>query len=679
MTDKVFVLVGTRRGAFILESRDRRQWSLRGPYCDALAINHMIADPASGTLYAAGGNPFFGLSVWRSRDLGESWTKSGEGLAYGADEPPLKGLWSLARSGGALYCGADPAGLFKSDDDGETWRHVAGLRAHPSRPEWQPGGAGLILHAVVPHPEDARRLYVAISAAGVFATEDGGETWAPRNRGTRADFMPEGMRYPEFGQCVHGLVMAPNMPERLYQQNHCGMYRSDDGARTWTSIEVGLPSSFGFPACAHPRDPATLYLLPLNSAEGGRYVPEGKAAVWRTRDGGASWQDLRQGLPQQNAFFGVLRQAMAADRLAPAGVYFGTNTGTLFASADEGESWTAIAQHLPTICSVERRSSSQILDSVKQSADACAMTASAREIAAIRRFNRFYTRAIGVVQDAILGSDFSLAEARVLYEIAHRKGASAREIATALRLDEAYLSRILAGFARRGLIVRERATSDARRKGLALTPPGAKALAPLEQRSNKAAARLLDPLSAAERARAIVAMRTIAGLLGEPEPEDDVIELRPHRAGDLGWVISRHGALYAEEHGFGPEIEALAAEIAARFIRRHDPKRERCWIAMKGGARAGAVMLVRRSARIAQLRILFVEPGARGAGIGARLVAQCIAFAREAGYRKITLWTNDMLAAARRLYERAGFRLVAEEPHSEFGRRMVGQIWELAL
>jgi hypothetical protein len=177
--------------------------------------------------------------------------------------------------------------------------------------------------------------------------------WEARNRGTRADFLPEGQNYPEYGQCVHCLVMAPGTAERLYQQNHCGMYRSDDGGRRWESIEAGLPSSFGFPAAAHPRDPATLYLVPLNGDSVGRYVPDGKAAVWRTRDGGGSWEALREGLPQRSAFLGVLRQAMATDRLEPAGVYFGTSSGALFASTDEGDSWTCIAQHLPSILSVE--------------------------------------------------------------------------------------------------------------------------------------------------------------------------------------------------------------------------------------------------------------------------------------------------------------------------------------
>jgi photosystem II stability/assembly factor-like uncharacterized protein len=354
MTNKVLILVGTKKGAFVLESNAaRRSWNLRGPFCETWPMNHVIADPATGTIYGGGGSEWFGPAVWKSTDLGATWTHSSAGMAYPEGEEPVKSVWSLAKNGTSLYAGVEPAGLFRSDNDGESWNHVSGLRNHPSRAHWHPGGGGLILHSLVLHPGDDKRIWVGISAAGVFHTADGGETWETRNRGTRADFLPEGENYPEFGQCVHCLVMAPGMPERLYQQNHCGMYRSDDGGQRWESIESGLPSSFGFPAAVHPRDTSTLYLLPLNGDSAGRYVPDGKAAVWRTRDGGGTWEDLRDGLPQGNTYFGVLRQAMATDRLEPAGVYFGTSTGALFASADEGDSWTCVAQHLPTILSVE--------------------------------------------------------------------------------------------------------------------------------------------------------------------------------------------------------------------------------------------------------------------------------------------------------------------------------------
>lgn len=354
MPEQVLVLIGTKKGVFIAESdADRKSWELRGPFCETWPMQHVVGDPATGTIYGAGGNEWFGPAVWKSTDLGKSWTHSSAGLAYEAGQEPIKAVWSLAARNGRLYAGVEPAGLFASDDAGETWAHVDGLQKHPTRPEWQAGGAGLILHSLVPDPADENRIWIGISSAGVFATEDGGESWEPRNRGTRADYLPEGQNYPEFGQCVHCLVQAPGGGGLLYQQNHCGMYRSEDGGRTWQSIESGLPSSFGFPAAVHPRDPDTLYLLPLNGDIHGRFVPDAKAAVWRTRDGGETWQDLRDGLPQKNAFFGVLRQAMATDRMEPAGVYFGTSGGALFASGDEGDNWSCIAEHLPSISSVE--------------------------------------------------------------------------------------------------------------------------------------------------------------------------------------------------------------------------------------------------------------------------------------------------------------------------------------
>lgn len=354
MPEQVLVLIGTKKGVFIAESdAARTNWSLRGPYCEMWPTQHAIGDPATGTIYGAAGNEWFGPAVWKSTDLGRSWTHSSAGIAYEEGREPVKSVWSLARRNGRLYAGVEPAGLFYSDDDGASWQHVEGLQRHPTRPEWNPGGAGLILHSLVPDPADENRIWVGISSAGVFCTEDGGETWEPRNRGTRADFNPEDQRYPEFGQCVHCLVQAPGEPDLLYQQNHCGMYRSQDGGRTWQSIENGLPSTFGFPAATHPRDPGTIFLLPLNGDIHGRFVPDARAAVWRSRDRGETWQDLRDGLPQENAYFGVLRQAMATDSLDRAGVYFGTSGGALFASNDEGDSWTCIAEHLPTISSVE--------------------------------------------------------------------------------------------------------------------------------------------------------------------------------------------------------------------------------------------------------------------------------------------------------------------------------------
>ena len=354
MAEKVLILLGTKKGVFIATSGDgRRSWSLRGPFCETWPMNHVVGDAATGTIYGAGGNAWFGPAVWKSTDLGATWSHSSEGLAYGEGEEPIVSGWSLAVANGYVYAGVQPAGLFLSGDAGQSWEQVSGLRDHPTRPQWHPGGAGLILHSLVIDPDDHDRLWVGISAAGVFHSADGGKTWEPRNKGTRADYNPDDQRYPEFGQCVHCVVKAPGMTDRLYQQNHCGMYRSDDAGVSWQSIEAGLPSTFGFPAAAHPRDPDTLFLIPLNGDIRGRYMPEAQAAVWKTRDGGGTWQAMRQGLPQENVFYGVLRQAMATDRLDPAGVYFGTSSGTLYASADEGENWAPVAEHLPTILSVE--------------------------------------------------------------------------------------------------------------------------------------------------------------------------------------------------------------------------------------------------------------------------------------------------------------------------------------
>lgn len=353
MTSKLLVLIATGKGAFILEGNaDRRQFQLKGPLCDGQPVSHVVADPATGTLYAGGGDEWFGPAVWRSDDLGQTWQRHSDGLAYPEGRDKLKAVWSLAAAHGRLHAGVEPAGLFASDDGGRSFTHVAGLTDHPSRADWVPGGGGLILHHIVAHPDDPDQLWVGISTAGVFHTKDGGRSWTPRNQGTRCDFFGDGATYPEYGQCVHSLAMASGRPERLYQQNHCGMYRSDDGGQHWQSIENGLPSDFGFATATHPRDQDTAWLLPLVGAEK-RFVPDGRLAVWRTTDGGASWQDQREGLPQHGAFVCVLRQAMATDRLDPPGVYFGTTGGTLFASADEGESWTTIAQHLPAIRSVE--------------------------------------------------------------------------------------------------------------------------------------------------------------------------------------------------------------------------------------------------------------------------------------------------------------------------------------
>lgn len=351
MATRVMMLLGTKKGAFILESdAQRAHWQLQGPFCEAWPIHHMSYDASTGSIYAGGGNPWFGAAVWGSDDRGQSWSQSGNDLTYGESGPGVNTIWHVAAVHGALYAGADPAGLFRSDDQGATWTHVAGLRAHPSSAAWQPGAGGLCLHSIVAHPSDPARLWIAISAVGTFASEDGGVTWAPRNQGVRAEFYPD--RYPEFGQCVHKLLMASD-GVHLYQQNHCGVYRSADGGLHWDEITEGLPSDFGFPLALHPHDPSTLYVIPLNGAEKGRYVPDGHMVVWRSRDRGANWTPLTAGLPSENAYLGVLREAMAVDTLDTPGIYFGTSNGQIFASANEGETWQEIQSNLPPIWSVE--------------------------------------------------------------------------------------------------------------------------------------------------------------------------------------------------------------------------------------------------------------------------------------------------------------------------------------
>jgi len=300
-------------------------------------------------------------------------------------------------------------------------------------------------------------------------------------------------------------------------------------------------------------------------------------------------------------------------------------------------------------------------------------------VAAMRHFNRFYTRQIGVLQEGLLESPFSLTEVRVLYELAHRDNPTATELAADLGLDAGYLSRILRRFECSGLIDKTPSQTDGRRSHLRLTQQGRDAFAPLNQRSHDEVATLLGRLSAPEQTRLLDGMRTIEALLGAQPDERVPYLLRPHQPGDMGWIIHRHGVLYSQEYGWDEQFEALVAEIAASFLQHFDPKRERCWIAERDRAIVGSVFLVRQSDEVAKLRLLLVEPAARGLGIGSRLVSECIRFARQVGYKTITLWTNDVLHAARHIYEKAGFRLVREEPHHSFGHDLVGQTWELTL
>lgn len=300
-------------------------------------------------------------------------------------------------------------------------------------------------------------------------------------------------------------------------------------------------------------------------------------------------------------------------------------------------------------------------------------------VEAVRRFSRFYTRQVGVLHEGYNGSEFSLTEARIIYELAHREAATARDLAKALGLDPGYLSRILKAFQERGVLQRQPSDTDARQYLLSLTDLGQKRFAQLNARSRSDMAQMLIALTARQQQRLIDAMNEIEALLSaEPERSAPYI-LRPHQPGDIGWAVQKHGEFYAREYGFDESFEALAAEIGAKFLKEFDPKKERAWIAEKDGENVGCVFLIKQSDAVAKLRMLLVDPKARGLGIGKRLVEECIRFARNKGYKKITLWTNDVLVTACYIYKQCGFKLVSEERHRSFGHELVGQTWELDL
>lgn len=368
------LLVGTRKGVFSLTSpASRDAWALEGPFVPGLEINHAVLDPRNQTVYATANDPWFGPVV-RYLPKGESqWQDAKKSPRFAGDPAPaaageepvpwffqsstvIERVWALKPGAqeGVMHAGVAPAALFTSRDFGATWQENQALSNHPTRQTWQPGAGGLALHSIVLDPANADRMWIAISSAGVFRTQDGGASWQPANQGIRSEaslFDPNIPLYPEFGQCVHHVEHAPGANDRLYAQSHLGTYRSDNGGDSWVDITPGLPSEFGLALAAHPHDPDTAYVVPLVGGEF-RCPPGGKLAVWRTQDAGASWQPLSNGLPQENAFMGVYRQSLCTDTMDPAGVYFGTNTGQLYASADNGESWSLITQNLPPIESV---------------------------------------------------------------------------------------------------------------------------------------------------------------------------------------------------------------------------------------------------------------------------------------------------------------------------------------
>jgi len=355
----VLLLVGTTKGCFLLRSnRGRARWDVGGPYFPGQSIYSVAFDQRGGRrrLWAGGGSEHWGPVLYSSDDFGKSWSdperarvKFPEGV-----DASVKRIWQIHTGSSAepdkLYCGVEPAALFESEDAGETWDLVRGLWEHPHRLRWEPGGGGLCLHTILPDPRDPGRIAIAVSTGGVYRSDDGGRSWEVKNKGVRAEFLPD--KYPEFGQCVHKVVQHPSRPERLFLQNHWGLYRSENAGDSWEDVANGVPSDFGFAMAMHPHDPDTVYIVPIES-DMFRCTPEGKLRVYRTRDAGGSWEPLTKGLPQKGAFETVLRDGMDVDGLDPVGVYFGTRSGRVYGSADGGRTWSEAVVGLPPVTVVK--------------------------------------------------------------------------------------------------------------------------------------------------------------------------------------------------------------------------------------------------------------------------------------------------------------------------------------
>jgi hypothetical protein len=364
---QVRLLVGTRKGAFVLTSDEaRKEWNVAGPHFAGWEVYHMKGSPADpNRIYASQSTSWSGQVVQRSDDGGATWNVVGNKFAYdgvpgthawydGTPHPwEFKRVWHLEPSltnPDEVLAGVEDAGLFKSTDGGQNWTELSGLRTHTTGPAWQPGAGGLCLHTIIVDPNDAKRIVIAISAAGAFRTDDGGVTWKPINKGLVSTFMPNPTA--EVGHCVHHIAAHPSRPGVLFMQKHWDVMRSDDAGDNWTEVSGNLPTDFGFAIDVHAHEPETLYVVPIKS-DSEHFVPDGKLRVFRSRTGGTDWEPLTKGLPQENCFVNVLRDAMAVDRMEQCGVYFGTSGGQVYASADSGDSWTAIVRDLPAVLSVE--------------------------------------------------------------------------------------------------------------------------------------------------------------------------------------------------------------------------------------------------------------------------------------------------------------------------------------
>lgn len=355
----VLLMIGTRKGLWLAHGDDdRATWTLDGPHFVMQSIASCAIDSRGSTprLLVGARSEHWGPSVFHSDDLGSTWAEpDGGAVRFPAEaDAAVAAIWQLrpdtAARPGVVWAGSEPSALWRSDDGGQTFALVDGLWDHPHRPTWEPGGGGQAIHTVLPHPTDDFRLLVAMSTGGVYVTEDGGKSWDPSNTGIKAQYRPD--PWPEYGQCVHKVARDAAEPERLFAQNHHGVYRSDDGGTSWTSIAEGLPSDFGFPVVAHPARGGTAWVTPL-VADRERVPPEAALRVWRTDDAGQSWRSVSSGLPDSGFYASVLRDAFTADDVAdPAGLYLGTRDGSVYASADEGGSWNEVARHLPDVLCV---------------------------------------------------------------------------------------------------------------------------------------------------------------------------------------------------------------------------------------------------------------------------------------------------------------------------------------